>query len=184
MLRSLDVPDSVHIAEWEKMSVSTVSESGTSISGMGGVMMGSRRRSRPCRITILSSLVWLSRGPRIFRSCLPRTSMKSNVCWPVDKSKSKHQCLIWIHGGSKTTHKGHIKHIYWHLNEYELILKQPKIIKANISWRVCVPDLQCWEPSLQRRLQPGCTPHPQCSAGLFCVAAGGVEPEVRGHRDC
>ena len=84
---SLDFPESVSIAGWNECLYSqwvTV----TSIRGMDAVMMGSRRRSGPCRTNILSSLVRLSRGPWIFRSCFPRTTIKSIVCWPVGRRKS------------------------------------------------------------------------------------------------
>ncbi|KAG5849877.1 hypothetical protein ANANG_G00076350, partial [Anguilla anguilla] len=45
----------------------------TTWGGMGGVMMGSRRRSGPCWTEVFSSLVPFRRGPWISRSCRPRT---------------------------------------------------------------------------------------------------------------
>lgn len=59
----------------------------------------------------------------------------------------------------------------WH-NRSQLHLKQ-----------ICVHYRQCWEPSLQRRQQLCCTQPPQCSVGLFCVAAAGVAPKIKGQRD-
>lgn len=76
----------------------------TSIRGIGAVMMGFRRRSGPWRTDILSSLVRLRRGPRMFKSCFPRT-IKSRVCWSVNKRKS-----IWFLTGSKTKKKK-VQHI-------------------------------------------------------------------------
>lgn len=60
-------------------------------------MMGSRRWSGPRRTNILSSLVWLSRGPWIFRSCLPRTTISSNVCLPEDRRKT----TLWVSAAEK-----------------------------------------------------------------------------------
>lgn len=170
--------------------------SSTSIRGIGGVIMGSRRWSGPRRTNILSSLVWLSRGPWIFRSCLPRTTI-SKVFFPADRRNST------LYYGCKKTQRilnGLPIELFSLINVFSTKLHRIKESQTHLmmpndselNWhnrsqqhlrQICVHYRQCWEPSLQRRQQLCCTQPPQCSVGLFCVAAAGVVPKIKGQRD-
>lgn len=140
----------------------------TSIRGIGGVMMGSKRRSVPYRTCILSSFVRLSRGPWIFRSCLPRMIMESNVCCP-NAGESPHTTCFWQY-----------KVIIWDqtINMSSLCQNTMLCIKStNPGWKHMETYLQCLRRLLQSEMKSGCRSLLQCSADQFCVAAASVGPD-------
>lgn len=159
--------------------------------------MGSKRLSGPRRTVILSSLVWLSRGPWIFRSCFPRTTVISSVSLPARPNKIqiqiRHRRLSRNDPLQSTNtftalfawqKSERAQRTFDHTPAANTTQAKEQMQNSDIQWNaVLLLDpttyLRCLRWSRRAGGQRDRTPPQQCWAGRFCVAATAAEPEDR-----